>query len=111
MFFDNLPTGFGKSLLYQALPLVFDLRGLSFISAWGGGIGKIVGGGGFVILERYLGWLSHIEKPFEGGLFETLHRLSNFLLLTSKVNEAKVQFFYFDTILANHICLYSLLVI
>ena len=23
--FDNLPTGFGKSLLYQALPLVFDL--------------------------------------------------------------------------------------
>ena len=23
--FVNLPTGFGKSLLYQALPLVFDL--------------------------------------------------------------------------------------
>ena len=23
--FINLPTGFGKSLLYQALPLVFDL--------------------------------------------------------------------------------------
>ena len=24
MFFINLPTGFGKSLIYQALPLVFD---------------------------------------------------------------------------------------
>ena len=23
--------------------------------------------GGYVVLERYLGGLSHIEKPFEGG--------------------------------------------
>ena len=32
--------------------------------------------------------VSHIEKSFEGGtgVFETLHRLSNFILLTSKVN-------------------------
>ena len=27
--FVNLPTGFGKSLLYQALPLVFDLTSQS----------------------------------------------------------------------------------
>ena len=38
---------------------------LSFISVLGGGSVKLLGG--YVALERYLGVLSHIEKPFEGG--------------------------------------------
>ena len=42
------------------------LRGLSFISALGGG-GSAKLQGGYVVLERYLGGLSHIEKPCEGG--------------------------------------------
>ena len=40
------------------------VRGLSFISAWEGSA-KLQGG--YVVLERYLGGLSHIEKPFGGG--------------------------------------------
>ena len=40
------------------------LRGLSFISAWGG---RQNCRGGYVIFESYLGGLSHIEKHFEGG--------------------------------------------
>ena len=31
-----------------------EIRGLSFISAWAGGVGKSTGGG-YVVLERYLG--------------------------------------------------------
>ena len=46
-------------------------------------------------------------------MFETSRWLSHFTLLTSKLNEAKVQLqvLYFDNNLAYHICFYSILVI
>ena len=44
----------------------------------GGGVGKIVGGG-YVILDRYLGGLSHIEKPFEGGCLKLYIGFRTFL--------------------------------
>ena len=44
--------------------------------AHGGGSRQNYRGGGYVVLERYLGGLSHIEKPFEGGGVETLHQLN-----------------------------------
>ena len=50
------------------------LGGFHLLAHGGGGLAKLQGG--YVVLERYLGGLSHIEKPFEGGFFETLHQLN-----------------------------------
>ena len=54
------------------------VRGLSFISACGGGGGSAKLQWGLRCFGKIFKGVSFIEKPFEGGggLFETLHQLN-----------------------------------